>query len=192
MAATPLDLAFGWAALLSAVATIGTFATAILFFAVDPAFGRVNDTVSVIQAVLMLPVAAATLLLTYPIDGGLALLSLVVGGTGMIAVAVLQALLVAGLVRFEQTIGAVLSAGAAMGLWLILSNALALAGAAWSWGLGAFGIAAGAGYLVTAVGFYRGGQQHPLFYAGSVLIVAGYSVWATWLGRLLQTGALTT
>ena len=53
-------------------------------------------------------------------------------------------------------------------------------------------IAAGAGYLLTALGFHRGGQQHPLFYAGSLLMVVGYSVWAIWLGLLLLTGALAT
>lgn len=185
-----LDLVFGWAALLSAVATIGTFATAILFFAVGGAAGKVNDAVSVVQAALMLPVAAAMALLTYPVHGGLAWLALVVGGAGTIVAAVLQALLVVGAVRFERTIGAVLSAGVAMGLWLIVANALAVAGAVLAGGLGASGIVAGAGYLLSAIGFYRGGQQHALFYAGGGLVVAGYAVWATWLGRLLLAGAL--
>jgi hypothetical protein len=54
MTATTLDLCFGWAALL-----LGTFATAILFFAVNPAFGRV----------LMLPVAVAMALLSSSTQG---------------------------------------------------------------------------------------------------------------------------
>jgi hypothetical protein len=188
MEATQLDLIFGWAALLSAVATIGTLVTGILFFAVNERFGKINDIVSVFQVVLMLPVAAAVYLLTRPGNGGLALLALAVGSMGMIVVAVLQALLVVGMVSFEQTIGAVLSAGAAIGLWLVLANVVALAGGTLPWGLGVFGMAAGIGYLLSAVGFHRGGQQHPLFYAGSILIVVGYLVWATWLGRLLQDG----
>lgn len=44
--------------------------------------------------------------------------------------------------------------------------------------------------LLSAVGFHRGGQQHPLFYAGGMLVVVGYLIWAVWLGRLLLTGAL--
>jgi len=190
--ATRLDLVFGWAALLSAVATVGTLITGILFFAVNQAFGKVNDTFSVFQVVLMLPVAVAVYLVTSPDYGWLALLALAVGSIGMIVVAVLQALLVAGYVGFEQTIAQVLAAGAAIGLWLIAANALALAAGALSWGLVAFGIAAGAGYLLTALGFYRGRQQHPLFYAGSLLMVVGYSVWAVWLGLLLLTGRLAT
>jgi hypothetical protein len=192
MEATQLDLIFGWAALLSAGATIGTLITGILFFAVNERFGKINDIVSVFQVVLMLPVAAAMYLLARPGNGGLALLALAVGSMGMIIVAVLQALLVVGMVSFEQTIGAVLSAGAAIGLWLVLANVVALAGGTLPWGLGVFGMAAGIGYLLSAVGFHRGGQQHPLFYAGSILIVVGYLVWATWLGRLLQVGALGT
>jgi hypothetical protein len=187
--ATQLDPVFGWAALLSAVATLGTAVTGILFFAVNKAFGKVNDIFSVFQVVLMLLVAVAIYLLTLPGYAGLALLALAVGSIGMIVVAVLQTLLVVGLVGFEQTIAQVLAAGAATGLWLIVANALALTGGALPWGLVAFGFAAGAGYLLTAVGFYRGRQEHPLFYAGSLLMVAGYSVWAIWLGLLLLTGA---
>ena len=189
MEATQPDLIFGWAALLSAVATIGTLVTGILFFAVNERFGKINDIVSVFQVVLMLPVAVAMYLLTRPGNGELALLALVVGSMGMVIVAVLQALLVVGMVSFEQTIGAVLTAGAVIGLWLVLANGIALVGGRLPWGLGVFGIAAGIGYLLSAVGFHRGGQQHPLFYAGSILIVVGYVVWATWFGRLLRVGA---
>jgi hypothetical protein len=192
MEATLLDLLFGWAALLSAVATLGTAVTGILFFAVNQAFGKVNDIFSVFQVVLMLPVAVAIYTLTRPGYGWLALLALAVGCIGMTVVAVLQTLLVAGRVGFEQTIAQVLAAGAAIGLWLVVANALALAGGVLPWGLGACGIAAGASYLLAAVGFYRGRQEHPLFYAGSLLMVVGYSVWAIWLGRLLLTGALAT
>jgi hypothetical protein len=188
--ATQLGLIFGWAAFLSALATLGTLMTGILFFAVSEAYGKANDAVSVFQVVLMLPVAVATYALTCPDHSALALLALGVGSIGMIIVAVLQTLLVLGVVGFRQTIGPVLSAGVAIGLWLVFANVLALTGGVLPCGLAVFGIAAGVGYLLSAVGFRAGGQQHPLFYAGSFLIVAGYVVWATWLGCLLQAGAL--
>jgi hypothetical protein len=192
MGPTEFDLVFGWAALLSAAATLGTAITGILFFAVDEAFGKVNDAFSVVQVVLMLPVAVALYLLAHPDRNFLALLALTAGCMGMLSVAVLQSLLVAGKVGFEQTIARVLASGAAIGFWLILGNALALAGGTLSWGLAAFGFAAGVGYLLTALGFYRGRQEHPLFYAGSLLMVVGYSVWAIWLGLLLLNGTLVT
>ena len=192
MDATPLDLIFGWSALLSAVATLGTAVTGILFFAVDEAFGKVNDTVSIFQVVLMLPVAVALYLLAGPEPGWGALVALTAGCIGMLFVAVLQALLVAGKVRFEQTIAQVLAGGAAIGLWLLVANALALAVGGLSWGLAAFGFVAGACYVLTAIGFYRGRQEHPLFYVGSLLMVVGYTVWAVWLGILLITGGVVT
>ena len=192
MEVTQPDLIFGWAALLSAVATLGTAVTGILFFAVNQVFGKVNDAFSVLQVLLMPPVAVALYLLAGPDPGCSALLALAVGCMGMLSVAVLQAQLVAGKVEFEQSISRVLTAGAAIGLWLILANALALAAGALSWGLAAFGFVAGVGYLLTALGFYRGRQEHPLFYVGSLLMVVGYSVWAIWLGLLLLTGALAT
>jgi hypothetical protein len=137
-------------------------------------------------------VAAALYLLTRPRNAGLALLALAVGGIGMIVVTVLQTLLVLRRVGFEQSIAATLSAGAAIGVWLVVVNVLALTGSVLPWGLGAFGVAAGVGYVLTTVGFYRGGQQHPLFYAGGFMVVACYSVWATWLGRLLLAGVLSS
>jgi hypothetical protein len=188
MQGTPVDLIFGWAALLSAAVTMATLITGVLFFTVNESFGTVNDAVSVLQVVLMLPVAIVVYLLTRPVNGVLALLALAVGGAGMGIVAVLQAMLVLKMVRFEQTIKAVLSAGAAIGAWLVLSNLLALLGSVLPWGLALFGIGAGIGYLLAAFGFYQGGQQHLLFYAGSALIVVGYVIWGAWLGRLLQIG----
>ena len=120
----------------------------------------------------------------------LALLAVAIGCLGMVTAAVLQALLVFGRVAYEQTIRATLSAGGAVGLWLILANVLALDGGTLPPILVVFGIVAGVGYLLVVIGFYRGGQGHPLFYVGSFLGVVGYIVWGTWLGILLQTGRL--
>ena len=142
-----VDLMFGWAALLSAVATLATLITGIAFFAVSERFGKLNDTVSVFQMLLMLPVAVALYVLTQPSRPGLALLALGVGSIGMLIAAVLQGLLVVGVVSFEQTIGVVLSAGGAIGLWLVLANAMTLTAGVLPLSLAAFGIAAGVGYL---------------------------------------------
>ena len=77
---------------------------------------------------LMLPVALALLLLRPANATGLALLATAVGSIGMIAAGVLQDLFVFGVVEYQQTITAVLSAGGLIGVWLILTNALALSG----------------------------------------------------------------
>jgi hypothetical protein len=190
MSAVQLDLLFGWAALMSAVATVATTITGILFFTIGGCWGKINDAVSVLQMVLMIPVAIALYLLRPGNATGLALLALAIGVCGMVVAAVLQSCLVFGVVEYEQTIAAVLLAGGAVGLWLILANGLALSARALPGGLLLAGTAAGMGYLLLAVGFHRGGQQHPLFYAGSLLAVVGYAIWGTWLGYLWLTGSL--
>jgi len=48
-------LIYGWAAILSAYATILTFITGILFFTVVKWIGKLNDPFSVFQVLLMIP-----------------------------------------------------------------------------------------------------------------------------------------
>lgn len=121
---------------------------------------------------------------------GLALLATAVGIIGMLVAAMLQALLVLNIVRYEQTIAAVLTAGGAVGLWLLLANILALIITAFPGGLAISGVAVGAGYILVALGFRIGGQEHPLSYAGAILVTAGYSLWSIWLGWLFTSGRL--
>jgi hypothetical protein len=185
-----LDLLFGWILYLSAVATIATAVTGILFFTLGERFGRLNDAVSVLQMLLMLPVSAGLFLLIRHEGTGLALLATAVGAIGMLVAAVLQALLVLDVVRYEQTIAAVLAAGGAIGLWLLLANILALSVGALPGGLAISGIAVGAGYILMALGFRTGGQEHPLSYAGAMLVIVGYSIWSIWLGWLFTSGRL--
>ena len=108
----------------------------------------------------------------------------------MLVAATLQALLVFRSVGFEDTIAYVLAAGGAVGLWLLVANWLLLTSAGTPGGLPIAGIAADAGYILGAVGFRIGGQDHPLSWLGAGLAMVGYSVWAVWLGWSLQAGAL--
>jgi len=192
MCPTQFNLLFGWTAYLSVVATLVTLVTGILFFTLDGPFGTINDAASVFQLLFMSPIAAALFLLTRPHAAGLALLATAIGIVGMLVAAVLQTLLVFGAVEYEQTIAAVLTAGGGVGVWLLLTNVLALAAETLPGALAIFGLVAGMGYVLLVVGFWTGGQQHPLFYVGSLLTVVGYSIWATWLGRLFLSGRLAT
>jgi hypothetical protein len=151
-----LDLLFGWAAILSAVATLLTLITGILFFSAGDLFGPINDAASVIQMLLMLPVAAALHLLTRHDALTLALLAAAIGVAGMLVAAVLQALLVFRAVEYEQTAAATLSAGGAVGIWLVLANLLAVAAGALPGGLVLTGVVAGAGYVLLVIGFRVG------------------------------------
>jgi hypothetical protein len=173
------------AAYLSAAATMLTFVTGILFFSIGQPFGTINDAASAFQMLFMLPLALALyhfLRLNAPT---LSLLAAAVGMVGTLVAAVLQTLLVFGAVKYEQTIGAVLTAGGGVGLWLLLTNYLALVAGILPHGLAWVGFIAGAGYVLLVVGFWLGGQQNPLFLAASLVTVIGYSTWAIWLGRAI-------
>ena len=190
MDAIQLDSVVGWAAYLSAAATIGTAITGVLFFVLGERFGRINDIVSVLQMLFMLPVAVGLYLVARQAGPSVALVVSIVGVLGMLVAALLQALLVARVVEYEQTIGAVLAAGGVIGLWLVLVNSQAWGEAILPGGLAICGIAAGVGYGLLAVGFRMGGQEHPLSYAGAGAVLVGYSVWAIWLGYLFASGTL--
>jgi hypothetical protein len=181
---------FGWAAYLSAAATIATAITGVLFFTLGERFGKLNDATTVVQMLFTLPVAVGLYPLIRQDGGGLALLATVIGVSGMLVAAVLQALLVISVVRYEQTVAAVLGAGGAIGAWLVLANVLALLAHALPVGLAIAGIATGVGYVLLAIGFRIGGQEHPLSYAGALLALVGYSIWSIWLGTLFTSGAV--
>jgi hypothetical protein len=176
-----------WAAYASAAATIVTFATGILFFTVGQPFGTIQDAASALQVLLMLPIAWLLHRLIAPSAAVWSWLALLVGVPGMLVAGSLQVLLVVRRVEYEQTIGAGLSAGGAIGGWLALTGALALVYGLLPVGLAWAGIAAGVGYLLLVAGFWIGGQGHPLFWGGSLVALVGYAVWAIWLGaRMLR------
>lgn len=182
--------AVGLAAYLSAASTIVTFVTGILFFTVGQPFGTIQDASSALQVLTMPPIALVLHLTLRGRAPALSLLAAAVGIVGMLVAGVLQVLLVFRAVQFEATIRTVLAAGGAIGLWLVAIGALSLAGGTFPGGLGWSGIVAGGGYILLAVGFWLGGQQHPLFWGGSLAAVVGYAVWAIWLGHIALSGAL--
>ena len=186
-----MDAFFGWAAYLSGAATIGTAVTAVLFFSRGGRFGRLNDAVSVLQLLLMVPVAVGLLLASRDGSVAPALVVTIIGVAGMLAGAVMQALLVFGVVAYEMTISALLAVGALIGVWLVGADLLALRAGALSAAPAAFGIAAGVGYLLLAVGFRRAAESHPLTYVGTGLSVLAYSVWSVWIGWLFTSGQLS-
>lgn len=180
------------AAYLSSFAALLTAVTAYFFFAIDSRYGKLNDALSVIQLVAMLPLAAAALTLVPEAGRRLALVAAGIGGVGMLVGAILQAMLVVGAASFERTFSAVLTAGGAIGVWLVASNALLAGTPALPTCLPALGITAGAGYLLTLIAFRILGQDHPFSYVAAALALLGYSAWSVWLGRLAELERILT
>jgi hypothetical protein len=179
---------YGWAAYLSAAATALTFATGILFFTVGGPFGKINDIFSVLQVLFMVPLAILFVQVLAPDKPVLAIMAAAVGIVGMLAVAYGQSLLVLGRIDFEGSLR-YFPAGGAIGLWLAAVSLMAAQAGEMPELLVWLGVLAGAGYLATVIGFLMGGQEHPVFYIGGVVLGVGYPIWAIWLGRLIFAGA---
>jgi hypothetical protein len=190
MTSTELLRYAGWAAYLSAGATIISFVTGFLFFSKGQPFGTMNDTASVFQVLFMVPVALVLHRLFGPNAQMLSLLAAAVGIVGMLVAAAVQALLVLGRLTFEQTVRPAFTAGGAIAIWLLLTGYLALTSSILPGGLGWLGLLAGAGYVLMVIGFWLGEQKHPLFIIGSFAVLVAYPIWAIWLGRLLVSGRL--
>jgi hypothetical protein len=177
----------GWAAILSAVATLGTFVTGILFFSLNDRFGWINDLFSVLQVLLMVPLVMLFDALSIPSSILPRIACTFLGLAGMLITAFGQISLLAGKIDFEGS-GKYILAGGAIGLWLIAVNLSALNWGNFPAGLLWLGAAAGLGYLITLVGFVIGGQESPIFYGGGLILGVCYPIWGIWLGRLLLAG----
>ena len=181
---------YGWFAILSAVFTVLTFVSGVLFFTIGEKFGKANDIFSVFQVLLMVPV---TLIFTEvaPVKYLFVVsFATLIGVVGMLISGYCQFLLVANRINFEQS-RKYFPAGAAIGVWLITVNALSLVDGLLPPVLASFGILAGVGYLLTVIGFLRGGQASPLFSVGALMVGICYPVWGIWLGVLLNSGLVS-
>lgn len=174
----------GWSANVTATASIITFVSAILFFSIGQPFGTINDIASVFQVLFMLPLALILYRLNPEHAHLLNIVAVILGISGMITVVVGQSLLVVGVITYQQSLSFV-PAGAAIGGWLVLMSSKLLPRR-----LALTGVLAGIGYLMTVVGFLFGGQESPIFYAGGLILVISYPLWAFWLGRVCLSGKL--
>src|SRR5215216_5136056 len=93
-----------------------------------------------------------------------------------------QALLVFGVLEFEQEIHPVLIANAVIGIWLITNGMMARVGSNLPQGLAWLSVVAGIGLILIIVGFWVGGQESLLTIVGGILSFIGILIWAIWLG----------
>ncbi len=177
----------GWAAYLSAAASIATFVTATIFFAKGQPWGTINDAVSVVQMLLMLPLVPALHRILAPHSPSFSLLAALIGAAGMWVAGVLQTLLVLGRIKYERQIGGVMAAGIAIGLWLMIGAYLVLSSRVLPSTVAWWGLVAGTGYLVIALGYFLGGQESKVVMIGAIPVLLGYTLWAIGLGRFLTS-----
>ncbi|MBN1580833.1 MAG: hypothetical protein JXA89_09040 [Anaerolineae bacterium] len=177
-------------AYLAGTAWILGFIALFVFFAIGGIFGPINDAFSVFQFLFMIPLALALHRLLARHIFPLSLGATIVGIAVMLVMAVLQALLVLGVVRFEQSLKPILALGAVLGLWWLATSIPSLAYGALLAGLAWAGIVAGASDIIGAVGFWIGGQEHPLAAISFVALALSAPTWTIWLGRVLAASAV--
>lgn len=179
----------GVSAWLAAAMTVVGMATLLLFFSRGGRWGTYNDAASVVLMLAMVPVALVLAVIELEV---VTTTALVVGGIGigaMLLVAVLQALLVAGRVSYEQTKAAVLGFGAVVGVWYLLT-AVVSGHTAIPDGIRVASAVAGVGFIAVGYGFARGGERHPAAAIGGLTLFVASLVFQVWLGALLVSGAL--
>ncbi len=182
----------GWSAIANGVLSIAILATLALYFTIGGFWGTVNDTISVFWALSFLLPVIALYRLSPPGKESVYLILTLSGIAAMVSFAFLQALLVAGLVSFEQTFLAVVTLGAVFGLVLGAFGFLARTGHVLPNGLTWLMIAFGAGYTISALGFWLGGWENPLAALGYLVGALSGPAWAIWFGKLLLTGRLSS
>jgi len=184
-----LSVVTSWSAYLSAIATILTLITGILFFTVGGTYGKINDISSVFQVLFMIPLALVLYRLIPADTRMLGLIAALIGIAGMLVAAYGQTLLVFGKIDFEGSMK-YFPAGAAIGIWLVVICVFALSYNLFPTRLAWTGILAGLSYIVIVLAFLIKGQQNIVFYVGGLVLGMSYPIWATWLGYLIGTGAL--
>jgi hypothetical protein len=183
------EVAAGFSALIAAVATVVGAVTLVLFFARGQPWGTINDVSSVVLMLAMIPVAMVIAVFEMERVTTVALVVAGIGIVGMLAAAVLQALLVARRVTYEGSVGAVLGAGAVVGAWYVLAGLLA-SGTALEGPLAWLAVASGIGFIAMAVGFRIGSERHPLAIIGGIVLLFASTAFLSILGARLVSGDL--
>ena len=174
-------------AYLAGTASVLSFLTILIFFAVGGIFGPINDAISVFQFLFLVPVALALYRLLNPYAQTLSFIAAALGITAMLIFAILQALLVFRQVRFEQTFTYVLLMTGTVGVWWLIVSIISLTNSVYPTGLAWVGITAGAASILVLIGFWIGGQQHPLAIIGFLIDMIAIPLWAFWMGKTLSS-----
>ncbi len=192
-----------YAAYLSGIFAILSGVCAILFFWLEAPYlssgagqqthiwGPLSDICPIVQMLTLLIVVQALYRLNRSDAALLDRVTYLFGLVGTFGVALLQLLLVIGLIPFEQEVGPMLIATAAVGVWLILINYLGRRQAR----LAGLGIGVGIALLLqplllSALGGamdWQNSLSSPLLMVGAALVFVmsyvGFPIWAFWLGR---------
>jgi hypothetical protein len=183
------EIGAGWSALVAAAATVIGAVTIVLFFARGGVWGALNDASTVVLMLATIPVALVIAAIESENFTTTVLAPTAIGIVAMLAFAILQALLVARRVTFEQTKRPVLLLGAVVGLWYL--SVAAFAGhTALDGLLGWLAVVSGVAFIAVRYGFLAGGERHPLAAIGGVALLIASTAFLGILGVRLVSGDL--
>ena len=175
---------------LAAVAGAGALVTFGLFASYGQPFGTLNDIFLLVMTLAIAPI----MLGCYELGGVTPLwparFSLASGVGAVLVWSLVQVLMVAGVVTFadeQPATGAFAVEAAALiviGAWLI--GAPLLAGTWLPGPLRWLGALCGLGFVVFALGLFRGGVNEPLAYIGGLGYQVLFPIWAFLFARLLE------
>ena len=176
----------GWCAIAAAALTVTGLVTLLAFFGTrSPLLGALNDLNTIAAALVTVPVALALHPAAVRTSPTLATVAVGVDLVGVLLAAGFSALLVARVMSFEATLTFITLGNGLIGLWLLLTAALLLAGAALPTTLGWLGIAGGAGLAVAALGFPLLGREHPAIAVAGLMALIGLLGFYGWAGLLM-------
>lgn len=176
----------GWSAYVSVAAMFAS----VLFvvFELGGVFDTLGGISTLILALSMLPIALALHRICRVSNPELSIVTVLIGAGAMLAAVSVQVLRLFGAVGLEELQSIPF---AVIGLWLLFAGYLTYTTSALPRGLAWLSIAAGAGMVLVIAGFVVS-YPPPLWgFAGEIVFVIAYSIWAIWLGRLFLSGKLT-
>jgi len=177
-----------WSARINAIAEITSFIALILFFARGGFWGKLNDSLSVVWALSMVPLAWWFFKTNLHSISSLNTIFTVLGVGSMLLFALFQGALVVGLVRYEQTVRLILTLIGIIGAWMLENGFQLGIGRVLPTGLILVMLVFGLGLFLSSVGFWLGGERHPLTAIGFFIGSLAGMIWPIWLAKKLIVG----
>ena len=178
-----------------------------LEFTVSATFGTLSNGANALALLLFLPLVLLLSGLYRPASPVVSTGALIIAIIGLAAAFFTHVQLVIGAVRFQDVILRLYAGYALIGIWFVALAFMNIKTPLLSKGLGWTSVITGAGFLFFFVSMLimgteafvmepgsststTGGPMLWLGYLGGLAYTFGYSVWAIWLGRSLQTSVL--
>lgn len=179
----------GWAAYLTAAASVVASVTLVVFLGKGQPYGKMNDIAVLVLTASLFPVLGAVHRILRPSAGWRGTVTSLVGVLALVIVGIYYALILAGAASYDRVYISLESATGLVGLWMVLVALLLRAGVVLPRGLVWMTLIAGLSQAVRGAVLAAGLSKLIIPTAvASLLAMVTYPVWGFWLGRDLLRG----